>query len=83
LTDLTREQAEHRILELRNLIRRHDHLYYVQARPEIGDEEYDGLYRELRDLETQFPELITTDSPTQRVGQLADGRGSSTTPISA
>jgi DNA ligase (NAD+) len=65
---VTREQAEHRVLELRNLIRRHDHLYYVQARPEIGDQEYDRLYRELRDLEEAFPELVTPDSPTQRMG---------------
>lgn len=60
--------AAHRILELRNLIRRHDHLYYVQARPEITDEEYDRLYRELSDLEERHPELVTPDSPTQRVG---------------
>ncbi|HET8644619.1 MAG TPA: NAD-dependent DNA ligase LigA, partial [Vicinamibacteria bacterium] len=62
------EAAERRILELRNLIRRHDHLYYVQARPEISDEEYDRLYAELRGLEERFPELVTPDSPTQRVG---------------
>lgn len=65
---MTREQAEHRILELRDLIRRHDHLYYVRASPEVPDEEYDRLYRELRDLEDEFPELVTPDSPTQRVG---------------
>jgi DNA ligase (NAD+) len=66
---VTRKQAEKRILALRNDIRRHDHLYYVQAAPEIGDEEYDRLLRELRDLETQFPDLVTPDSPTQRVGE--------------
>jgi DNA ligase (NAD+) len=65
---LTREEAERRIAELRNLIRRHDHLYYVQARPEVTDEEYDGLYRELRGLEERYPELVAPDSPTQRVG---------------
>jgi DNA ligase (NAD+) len=61
-------QAEKRIAELRNEIRRHDHLYYVQGKAEIGDEEYDRIYRELVDLEGQFPELVTPDSPTQRVG---------------
>lgn len=64
----TREQADRRILALRNLIRRHDHLYYIEARPEISDEEYDRLYRELRELEDAWPELVTPDSPTQRVG---------------
>jgi DNA ligase (NAD+) len=49
-------------------IRRHDRLYYVQARPVISDQEYDRLYRELVDLEKEFPALITPDSPTQRVG---------------
>ncbi len=49
-------------------IRRHDQLYYVQARPVISDQEYDRLYRELVDLEKEFPALITPDSPTQRVG---------------
>jgi DNA ligase (NAD+) len=49
-------------------IRRHDHLYYVLARPVISDQQYDRLYRELADLEKQFPELVTPDSPTQRIG---------------
>jgi DNA ligase (NAD+) len=65
---VTREQAEKRIAELRNEIRRHDHLYYVEGKAEIPDETYDRLYRELVDLETEFPELVTPDSPTQRVG---------------
>jgi len=65
---VTPEEAEKHIAELRNQIRRHDHLYYVQGKAEIGDEEYDRLYRELADLESQFPELVTPDSPTQRVG---------------
>jgi len=63
-----REQAEKRIAELRNEIRRHDHLYYVQGKAEIPDQEYDRIYRELVDLESEFPELVTPDSPTQRVG---------------
>jgi len=56
-----------RIQELRDAIRRHDRLYYVEARPEIGDREYDNLFKELQDLEAQHPGLITMDSPTQRV----------------
>ena len=58
------EQAE----ALREEIRRHDHLYYVDARPEISDREYDRLLSELRALEEAHPELVTPDSPTQRVG---------------
>ena len=65
---MQREQAEKRIAELRNEIRRHDHLYYVQGTAEISDQEYDRIYRELVDLESEFPELVTPDSPTQRVG---------------
>lgn len=53
---------------LREIIRRHDELYYVHGRPEISDAKYDELFRELQDLETQFPELKSPDSPTQRVG---------------
>lgn len=65
---MTRAQAEKRIAALRNQIRGHDHLYYVQGAAEISDQEYDALYRELVGLEAQYPELITPDSPTQRVG---------------
>ena len=57
-----------RIETLRKAIRRHDHLYYVKSRPEISDAEYDTLFRELSELESAHPELITADSPTQRVG---------------
>jgi DNA ligase (NAD+) len=64
----TRETAETRIANLREEIRRHEHLYYALDRPEISDQEYDALERELRDLEAQFPDLVTPDSPTQRVG---------------
>src|SRR5947207_1381351 len=56
------------IAELRAQIREHDRRYYEEAAPTISDREYDRLYRELVDLETQFPKLITSDSPTQRVG---------------
>ena len=64
---MTRDPAD-RIDELRREIRRHEHLYYVAARPEIGDEEYDRLYLELRELEEAYPEIVAPDSPTQRVG---------------
>jgi DNA ligase (NAD+) len=62
------EIGQERILYLRTQILRHDHLYYVEARPEISDREYDALFAELQDLERQHPELVTPDSPTQRVG---------------
>ncbi|MGK9476474.1 NAD-dependent DNA ligase LigA [Melioribacter sp. OK-6-Me] len=57
-----------RIEELRRLIREHDYRYYVLAQPVISDYEYDRLYNELLELEKAYPELITPDSPTQRVG---------------
>lgn len=57
-----------RIGELRELIRRHDYLYYVNDKPEIADAAYDKLLRELIELEQKHPELATSDSPTQRVG---------------
>jgi len=65
---MTQTQAKARHAELVEEIRRHDHAYYVEARPVIGDQEYDRLYRQLLDLEKEFPELATPDSPTQRVG---------------
>lgn len=60
-------KAKERIEQLRRELRRHNHLYYAEARPEISDREYDRLYRELVDLEKAHPDLITPDSPTQRV----------------
>ena len=57
-----------RIEQLRDQIHRHDHLYYVEARPEISDRRYDSLLAELKALEARHPELVTPDSPTQRVG---------------
>jgi DNA ligase (NAD+) len=57
-----------RIDALRAEIRRHDHLYYVETRPEVSDAEYDRLVQELRALEAAHPELVTPDSPTQTVG---------------
>jgi DNA ligase (NAD+) len=60
--------ARRRVAKLRAAIRRHDHLYYDLDRPEISDAAYDRLFTELGRLETEFPQLVTPDSPTQRVG---------------
>jgi DNA ligase (NAD+) len=57
-----------RIEKLREQVRYHNRRYYVEDAPEIGDAEYDALYRELETLEAEHPELVTADSPTQRVG---------------
>ena len=65
---VSREEAKRRIEELRKLIRHHDYLYYVLNKPEISDAEYDKLMLELRKLEEAYPDLVTPDSPTQRVG---------------
>ena len=54
--------------ELRNELRRHEHLYYVMDAPAISDTAYDALMNELKRIETEHPELLTPDSPTQRVG---------------
>jgi DNA ligase (NAD+) len=62
------EEAQARVLELRTLIDRANRQYYELDQPEITDAEYDALFRELVELETEYPELITPDSPTQRVG---------------
>jgi DNA ligase (NAD+) len=63
-----REEAAARIDELRRLLDYHGHRYYVLDDPEIGDDAYDALLDELRALEAAHPELVTADSPTQRVG---------------
>jgi len=60
--------AAARAAELRRILERANHAYYVLDKPEISDAEYDRLFRELQGLETQHPELRTPDSPTQRVG---------------
>ncbi|MBM4188957.1 MAG: NAD-dependent DNA ligase LigA [Gemmatimonadetes bacterium] len=60
--------AARRVEALREQIRRANHLYHVQDAPEISDAEYDRLFHELRVLESAHPELLTADSPTQRVG---------------
>jgi DNA ligase (NAD+) len=64
---MKRTQAEQRASELRTEIRHHDYLYYVKDAPGISDEAYDALFRELKELEQRHPELVTPDSPTQRV----------------
>src|SRR3954471_19523278 len=60
--------AEKRIAELRQQLNHHNHLYHVEARLQVSDREYDRLMQELIDLERANPELITRDSPSQRVG---------------
>lgn len=65
---MTPAETSARHAALAGEIRRHDHAYYVEARPAISDSEYDRLYRELLDLERDFPALATADSPSQRVG---------------
>src|SRR6476620_7238031 len=65
---MTTVELQARLIALRDEIRRHDYLYYVKAKPEISDSAYDGLFRELSELERAHPELVTPDSPTQRVG---------------
>ena len=62
------EPIEQKLTELRTTLRHHEYLYHVMDTPEIPDAEYDRLMRELRELEAQHPDLITPDSPTQRVG---------------
>ncbi|MBC7128239.1 MAG: NAD-dependent DNA ligase LigA [Thermoplasmatales archaeon] len=65
---MDKEEAVKRIEWLRKEINRHNYLYYVLNKPEISDEEYDKLMQELISLERKYPDLITPDSPTQRVG---------------
>ena len=61
-------EATARIEELKRAIREHDHNYYILARPTVSDRDYDRLVEELKALEAKHPELVTPDSPTQRVG---------------
>ncbi|WP_312952209.1 NAD-dependent DNA ligase LigA [Superficieibacter sp.] len=62
------DSIEQQLTELRTTLRHHEYLYHVMDTPEVPDAEYDRLMRELRELEAQRPDLITPDSPTQRVG---------------
>ncbi len=65
---MTADALRERVTRLRNTIEQHNHRYYVLDEPSVDDAAYDRLFRELQELETAHPELITTDSPTQRVG---------------
>src|SRR3954451_6011623 len=62
------ESAKQRIEKIRAELNRHNHLYYVQAKPEISDREFDRLMQELIELENANPQLKSPDSPSQRVG---------------
>jgi len=62
------EQARKRIGELRRILHRHNHLYYVESAPEISDFQFDQLLKELQDLESAFPQFDDENSPTRRVG---------------
>lgn len=57
------EDAKKRAEELRNQLNYHSHKYYVEDNPEIGDYEYDMMQRQLAEIEKEYPELITPDSP--------------------
>ena len=65
---VTHTEAKKHHAELAAEIRRHDHAYYVEGEAKISDHEYDGLFKELQELEKNFPDLVTPESPTQRVG---------------
>src|SRR5881409_1793079 len=58
---------QERLNELREAIRHHEERYYIHNEPEISDEEFDRLLHELETLEAEYPDLVTADSPTQRV----------------
>ncbi|MGH9461330.1 MAG: NAD-dependent DNA ligase LigA [Vicinamibacteria bacterium] len=73
---MTKDRAAKRLEELRQEIRHHDYLYYVKSVPEVSDAQYDALMRELVALEREHPDLITPDSPSQRVaGAVQEGFG--------
>lgn len=65
---MKKKEAKQRIEQLREDIRHHDYRYYVKNKPEISDKEYDELVEELKKMEDEYPQLVTKDSPTQRVG---------------
>jgi len=65
---MNKEEARKRIEQLRDELRYHNYRYYVLDEPAISDAEYDRMFRQLEELESQFPDLVTADSPTQRVG---------------
>ena len=63
-----------RMIDLKSELLKHNYNYYVLDNPEIPDSEYDRMFRELQELERSYPDLITNDSPTQRVGQAHSGK---------
>ena len=71
---MTQSRPDSRITELRELINKHSYAYHVLDEPLVDDAVYDSLFAELKQLEAAHPELITSDSPTQRVGnELKEG----------
>ena len=71
------EQARKRAEELRVIIEKNNRLYYDQDAPELEDFEYDALNRELKQIEAEYPELVTTSSPAQHVAGTASSNGGS------
>ena len=65
---MEKQEAQRRLAELREQIRYHSRKYYTEDDPEISDFAYDQLYRQLETLEAEFPDLVTEDSPTQKIG---------------
>lgn len=76
---MTEKQAAQRAKELREIIEKNNRLYYDQDAPELEDFEYDALNRELKEIEKEFPQLVTADSPTQHVGGTASAKFSKVT----
>ncbi|MDZ4655841.1 MAG: NAD-dependent DNA ligase LigA, partial [Coriobacteriia bacterium] len=71
---MDRDQAQARAEKLREEIRHHNWRYYALDEPELSDAAYDALVRELQQIEAEYPDLVTPDSPTQRVGAAPDGQ---------
>jgi DNA ligase (NAD+) len=65
---MAKKDAKKEVEELRKKIRHHDYLYYVKNEPKVSDEQYDKLMKKLKELEEKYPDLVTPNSPTQRVG---------------
>src|SRR5436190_228180 len=70
---MDKASAKKEIESLRERIAQHDYKYYIQAQPEISDTDYDRLYKQLERLEKEFPDFVTPDSPTRRVGGELEG----------
>lgn len=65
---MSKGSVEEQVKELREQLEHHEHLYYVMDTPELTDGQYDSLMNRLKALEAEHPEMVTSDSPTQRVG---------------